>query len=506
MSFLKKQFATTANDRRNKVKNKGETSAENEVQNQNGGPAPKPKQSKSLANLTGQTQGGKQNDVLPVENEICFCCNKAPRKNGGLIACRSCKKHFCARISCADLTVNTLKDLVGKPENILWFCNSCAPIVAQKLDEQMPITGTPSNGDLTSSDNTVTQNVSPQTELASVDTSAQGGSSSLAASLTPEADPIMKKIVVALEDLQVQVCGLQDQIGTKPQKPPTKTYAQRLAASIGKDKNQEKGIVVVNIDKTPENMQNESAPETNQTQQPLTEMQAKIQASLQQREKVKRPEIAAEIMEERELERRKNNIVIHNLAESNSAIAEERKDHDVMEVSCMLAGMRLYRVNVEKAIRLGNRSDDKPGPRSLLVTLDGERDSVIKRERFVRKFTDWKEVFIDPDRTPKQQEEHKSLFAEFKRRKEAGENLVFRNGKILKSTKKTPGAAAGQDQNADEENVTKASEEEKAEAANGDKLESDSAQETKEETKKADDEDKGKENGSQIDTEAAPQQ
>ena len=44
-------------------------------------------------------------------------------------------------------------------------------------------------------------------------------------------------------------------------------------------------------------------------------------------------------------------------------------------------------------------------------------------------------VFIDPDRTPKEQEEHKKLFDDFKKRKENGENLIFRNGKISERRK-----------------------------------------------------------------------
>ena len=42
-------------------------------------------------------------------------------------------------------------------------------------------------------------------------------------------------------------------------------------------------------------------------------------------------------------------------------------------------------------------------------------------------------MFIDPDRTPKEQEDFKKLRDEFKRRKESGENVVMREGKILQT-------------------------------------------------------------------------
>jgi hypothetical protein len=58
--------------------------------------------------------------------------------------------------------------------------------------------------------------------------------------------------------------------------------------------------------------------------------------------------------------------------------------------------------------------------------LNAQREEVIKRSRFVRRYKDWARVFIDPDRTQKEQEEHKALRIEFKQRQEAGENIIFR--------------------------------------------------------------------------------
>ena len=51
-------------------------------------------------------------------------------------------------------------------------------------------------------------------------------------------------------------------------------------------------------------------------------------------------------------------------------------------------------------------------------------------------FIEWNGEFIDPDRTPKEQEKHKALRQELKRRKNAGENVKSRNGKILTSHEK----------------------------------------------------------------------
>ena len=44
-----------------------------------------------------------------------------------------------------------------------------------------------------------------------------------------------------------------------------------------------------------------------------------------------------------------------------------------------------------------------------MVTLDTERDQVLKREKFIRKYKCWLKVYIDPDRTPQEQEDFKEL-------------------------------------------------------------------------------------------------
>ena len=96
----------------------------------------------------------------------------------------------------------------------------------------------------------------------------------------------------------------------------------------------------------------------------------------------------------------------------------------------MLAGMQLTEIEVKAAVRLGKKGDK---PRSLMVTLDSPREPVLRRAKMIRRYRCWLTVFIDPDRTPKEQDEHKKLRNEFKRRKENGENIVMRDGKILQA-------------------------------------------------------------------------
>ena len=433
MSFLKKQFTTTGSDRRKRYKNVEEMNktTETEVsQIQNGGA-----DQKNVNNAkTGAKAGprGEQNGNTTDLNEPCFSCDKITRKNGGSIACSRCEKCFCN--SCANLAPSTVRD-IAKYRGLLWFCEVC--IVQVNLENSMQH----SQIAPTTSENTVTQLDTEAGRIATASMPKAGTSHTISEAIPQTEDPTLNKIITTLEILQVKVCGMEDKMSGK------KSYAKALTpsnnpsiqatprGSVQTPNTPVTNLQPVNQQQT-QNEQLEITVTDGNMNRPLTENQVRVQQSLQNRETIPRPAIATEVMEAREIERRKNNIVIHNLIECNSTSAEERRDYDEMEVSCMLAGMRLLNTNVEKAIRLGNRSDDKPGPRPLLVTLNAQREEVIKRSRFVRRYKDWARVFIDPDRTQKEQEEHKALRIEFKQRQEAGENIIFRNGKILK--KNTP--------------------------------------------------------------------
>ena len=412
MSFLKRNFATTASDRRKRNKNGGETDKRNEVSDdQNGGALAKKGNENSAEKSQITKPTGEQHDILPDPIEICFSCDKSTRKTVGFVTCQGCSKVYCHL--CSDLTPSTVKQIT-KYRGLLWFCKDCI------LDENFQSFMQQAKCNPPPSESTVTLVNTQADHLEVID-------ATIAEPLPQTEDPLLNRIVTAVQILQTEVCSMKTLITADKnlQAPTKKSYTAATKATTPNIAN--------HTEQTEPQAQTQVHTQhinTNQVQ-PLTEKQQKIQESLQARQKAPRPQVATEVMEAREAERRKLNIVIHNLEEKISESAEERKDHDEFEVSCMLAGARLFNVNVKKAIRLGNRTDDKPGPRPLLVTLDTDREKVIKRQRFIRGFIEWNNVFIDPDRTPKEQEEHKVLRQEFKRRKDAGENVKFRNGKIL---------------------------------------------------------------------------
>ena len=130
-----------------------------------------------------------------------------------------------------------------------------------------------------------------------------------------------------------------------------------------------------------------------------------------------------------EKERRKNNIIMHNLPEQT---AEDKQKADLEEVNFILSeAMLLPETKAVTTRRLGApRSEGRP--RSLLVILNTERSQVLKKSGSIRQYLEWETVFIDPDRTLKERQLHTTLRSELQSRKRKGEtDLVIRNGEIV---------------------------------------------------------------------------
>ena len=75
-------------------------------------------------------------------------------------------------------------------------------------------------------------------------------------------------------------------------------------------------------------------------------------------------------------ERRKNTIIVHNIAESTGDTAGLREAQDKTTIQDLIKnGLKVDDVNVEKLARLGKRNTDRP--RLLLVTLSCERSKIL---------------------------------------------------------------------------------------------------------------------------------
>ncbi|XP_052786980.1 uncharacterized protein LOC128222147 [Mya arenaria] len=133
--------------------------------------------------------------------------------------------------------------------------------------------------------------------------------------------------------------------------------------------------------------------------------------------------------EEKEIEEKKLNIVIHQLKES------EKKEEDLDTVLDILNGTLNLGIEVENVVRLGKMSEDRDKPRPVRFTV-GDFDvkrKVLSRASGLKNNEKYSRVFITPDLTQVQRKEAFHLRQEKRRREKEGErNLAIRKGRIVK--------------------------------------------------------------------------
>lgn len=132
-------------------------------------------------------------------------------------------------------------------------------------------------------------------------------------------------------------------------------------------------------------------------------------------------------------EKRKLNVVVHNLRESDKAEWDASMVRHIIREELKLV------VRTTKTFRVGKRSDDKP--RLLIVTFESldMKTEVLKQSRLLKDSTEWSNIYITQDLTWSQREDLRKLKAELAQRKGSGEeDLVIRNFKIVKLDKSRP--------------------------------------------------------------------
>jgi len=128
-------------------------------------------------------------------------------------------------------------------------------------------------------------------------------------------------------------------------------------------------------------------------------------------------------------DRRKCNVVVHNLPESVDQQESHNDTNSFLEICRSVFNLD---VEIIKCYRLGKKQSSRP--RSLLIQLSNEmsRNQVLSNAPKLRFSSTMKQVYIQQDMTPTERETYKKLYEELKRRRSQGENnLIIRNGRIV---------------------------------------------------------------------------
>ena len=130
-------------------------------------------------------------------------------------------------------------------------------------------------------------------------------------------------------------------------------------------------------------------------------------------------------------DKRKLNVVVHNLPEESGDTLAERSSKDQAAFQNIVKEGLKLRIHSTKSFRAGKKIPERP--RLLIVTMDtleAKLDLLSKVPQL--KDTKWSNIYINPDLTKEEREEGRKLRAELKSRRQAGErNLTIRRGRVV---------------------------------------------------------------------------
>lgn len=163
------------------------------------------------------------------------------------------------------------------------------------------------------------------------------------------------------------------------------------------------------------------------------------------KEEKKMEELEAKV-EEIEKERRKKNLMIFNLKESESEVTQQRLQHDLEKGKTIFEQeLGMANVMMENLIRIGRRGEQ---PRPLLVKLASEEDrrEALKRSGRLRDSEEFSRVFLGRDLTQEERRKDKELREELRRRQgeDGSTRFAIRRGRVVRVEQRSErtGAAA----------------------------------------------------------------
>jgi len=148
------------------------------------------------------------------------------------------------------------------------------------------------------------------------------------------------------------------------------------------------------------------------------------------------------LSEEREKDKRKLNLILHNVPESTDINSDVRKQCDTDTAKAVFNQHLGIATSVSNATRLGKKGNRS---RLLRVTVSSERDkAIILRNSTKVRSTNGEEflkkLYITPDLTPTEREQNKALRSKLKEMNQQGNKYRIKNGQIVLRENKVPSA------------------------------------------------------------------
>ncbi|MES9905328.1 MAG: PHD finger domain-containing protein [Sedimenticola sp.] len=142
--------------------------------------------------------------------------------------------------------------------------------------------------------------------------------------------------------------------------------------------------------------------------------------------------IDKKIKEYEDQQYRATNVIVYNLPEFKSMNPETRRAADIENFLKLANEINVPEVTIKTAIRLGQRAEGRDRPLKIVIDNKQHRKMLlVNSKNIATKATEFKKAVIARDLTPKQREESRKLRAELQLRRNAGEIVTIRQGKVV---------------------------------------------------------------------------
>jgi len=143
--------------------------------------------------------------------------------------------------------------------------------------------------------------------------------------------------------------------------------------------------------------------------------------------------VSSVLNEEKEKSKRKLNIILHNIPESDAEDVAVRRQHDEDTAKAVINQHLDIPASITEPIRLGKKCDK---PRLLRITVGSseEKTRILRNCTKIRSVSEpeyLKKIFITPDLTKKEREENKVLRNRLKEMNNGHNNYQIKNGRIV---------------------------------------------------------------------------
>ena len=145
-------------------------------------------------------------------------------------------------------------------------------------------------------------------------------------------------------------------------------------------------------------------------------------------------------VESLEREKRRNNLVLYNLKESDKDEAMQRYVEDENHIK-KIFGQELQRDNfkIERIVRLGIKKDNLRRPTLVEMRSEREKIDILRNAKMMRYSTEYPKLYINKDLTVTERKRVKELRDQLRERRNGGEGeFIIKRGQVVEKPRVSP--------------------------------------------------------------------